>query len=152
MISAARFDQHIVHKFRHVSVYCDLDLWPKVINFNRIRASFVNSHLAKTAFKSVHPVGWNRQTHRQTTDTPTNCSENITPPRFHEGVKRKKETQRFCGNVKIVKLIDLSEVWQANAFSILHFSQNRSFPNRQTGRYALEMFIPENISKYIYIN
>ena len=34
--------------------HCDLDLWPKVNYFNRIRASAVSIHLAKTASKSVH--------------------------------------------------------------------------------------------------
>ena len=70
--------------------HCDLDLWPKVINFNRVPASGVSNRLAKTASKSVHTFGWNfvhkkNQTHRQT-DTQTNCSENITPPRFCGGV------------------------------------------------------------------
>ena len=67
-------------------------------NFNRVRASAVSNHLAKTASKSVHPFGWNfvqkksghtdthTQTHRHT-DTQTNCNENITQPRFRGGVK-----------------------------------------------------------------
>ena len=46
-------------------------LTPKVTNFNRIRASVLSNHLAKTAFKSVHPFGWNfvhkqSRKHRQT--------------------------------------------------------------------------------------
>ena len=81
-------------KLRH----CDLDLWPTVTNFNRVRASVLSKRLVKTASKSVHPFGWNfvhkkcrthRQTDRQTdthTDTQTNCNENITPPRFRGGV------------------------------------------------------------------
>ena len=48
----------------------------------------------KTASESVHPFGWNfvhkkraGHTHTHThTDTQTNCSENITPPRFRGGV------------------------------------------------------------------
>ena len=69
----------------------DLDLWPKITNFNRVRASVVSSHLARTASKSVHPFSWNfvykqSRTHRQT-HTQTNCSENITPPQFRWGVK-----------------------------------------------------------------
>ena len=63
-----------------------------VTNFNWVRASVVWNRLAKTASKSVHPFGWNfvhknirTDTHTQT-DTQTNCSENVTPPRFHGGV------------------------------------------------------------------
>ena len=79
----------------------DLDIWPKVTKFNRVRAIAGSSHLAKTASKSVHPFGWNFVhkkcwTHRHTdthTDTHThrhtNCSENISPPRFRVGVKNR---------------------------------------------------------------
>ena len=61
----------------------DLDLWPKVTNFNRVRVNTISSRLAKTASKSVHPFGWNSsqaksRTHTHT-HTQTNCSENITP-------------------------------------------------------------------------
>ena len=67
------------------------------ITFNRVSASAVSNHLAKTAskLKSVHLFGWNfvhkksghtdTQTDRHT-HTQTNCSENITPPRFRGGV------------------------------------------------------------------
>ena len=48
--------------------YCDLDLWPKVTNFHRVRASAISNHLAKTASKSVHPFGWNF-VHKKTSDT-----------------------------------------------------------------------------------
>ena len=75
-------------------------LWPKVTNFNRVWASALSNRLAKTAFKSMYPFGWNfvhkkraGHTHRQTdrqTDTQTNCSENITPPRFRGGIKKSK--------------------------------------------------------------
>ena len=70
----------------------DLDLWPKITKFNRVRASAVSNHLAKTASKSVHLFGWNFvhkkcRTHRHT-DTQTNWSENITPPRFRGGIKK----------------------------------------------------------------
>ena len=59
--------------------HCDLDLWPKVTKFNRVRASAENNHLSKTASKSVYPFGWNFvhkkcRTHRQSdrqTDTHT---------------------------------------------------------------------------------
>ena len=72
----------------------DLDLWPKVINFNRARTSVISNHLAKTASKSEHRSAGilftrklDTQTDRQTdTHTQTNCSENITPPRFRGGV------------------------------------------------------------------
>ena len=75
--------------------HCDLDLWPKVTKFNRVRATNGSNHLAKTASKLVHPFGWNfvhknfwTDTHTLT-DTQTNCSENITPPRFRGGVKKQ---------------------------------------------------------------
>ena len=79
--------------------HCDLDLWPKVTKFNRVRSSAISNHLAKTASKSVHPFGWNfvhkkcrtdRQTHTHT-HTETNWSENITPPWFRGGVKKQKK-------------------------------------------------------------
>ena len=74
-------------KLRH----CDLDLWTKVTNFNTIRASAVSYHLAKTASKLVQPFRWNfvhKQSRTHThTDTQTNCSENITPPRLRGGLK-----------------------------------------------------------------
>ena len=79
-----------------ILIHCDLDLWPKVTNFNRVRASVLCSHLAKIPSKLVYPFGWNfvhkkwaghththTHTHRQTdrqTDRQTNCSENITSP------------------------------------------------------------------------
>ena len=51
--------------------HCELDLWPKVTNFNRVWASLISNRLTKTASKSVHPFGWNfvhkqSWTHRQT--------------------------------------------------------------------------------------
>ena len=81
--------------YTYIFGHRDLDLWPKVTNFNRVRASVVSNHLAKTASKSVHSFRWNfvhkksghtdRHTHTHT-DTQTNCNENITPPRFRGGV------------------------------------------------------------------
>ena len=75
--------------------HCDLGLWPKVTNFNRVWASVLSDRLAKTASKSVYLFVWNfvhekwaGHTDRQT-DTQTNCSENITPPQFYWGVKMK---------------------------------------------------------------
>ena len=72
--------------------HCDLDLWFKVINFNRVQANAISNHLAKTAFKTVYPFGWNFvhwQTHTQTdrhtdthttttTHTGTNCNNHST--------------------------------------------------------------------------
>ena len=74
--------------------HCDLDLWPKVTKFNRVRAGAISNHLAKTASKSVHPFGLNfvhkkcrTDTHTHThTHTQTHWSENITPPRFRGGL------------------------------------------------------------------
>ena len=86
------FLANFFHHFTYIFGHGDLDLWRKVTNFNRVWASVLSSHLAKTASKSVHPFGWNfvhkkrtGHTHRQT-DTQTNCSENITPSRFRGGV------------------------------------------------------------------
>ena len=45
--------------FRYIFCHSDLDLWPKVTNFNRVWANVLSNHLAKTASKSVHPFGWN---------------------------------------------------------------------------------------------
>ena len=70
--------------------HCDLGPWPKVTVFNRVPASAVSSHLAKTASKSIHPFGWNfvhKKPSDTLTDTQTNWSENITPPWFRRGVK-----------------------------------------------------------------
>ena len=84
--------------------HCPLGLWPKVTNFNKVRASVVSNNLAKTVSKSVHQFGWNfvhkksghtdRHTHRHTdiqTHTQTNWSENITYPRFRGVVESSWE-------------------------------------------------------------
>ena len=90
--------------------HCDLDLWPKVTKFNRVRASAVSNHLVKTATKSVRPFGWNfvhkksGHTDRQT-DTHTDklqwkynpstiswrCNENCTSliPKGNSNYRRK---------------------------------------------------------------
>ena len=39
--------------------HCDLDLWFKVTNFNRVQVSVVSNRLAKTASKSVRLFDWN---------------------------------------------------------------------------------------------
>ena len=77
-------------KEKWVLRHCDLDLWSEVTEFNRVRASVISNHLAKTASKSVHPFSWNFVhkkcwTHRHTA-TQTNWSENVTPPLFRGGV------------------------------------------------------------------
>ena len=45
--------------FTHIFGHRDLDLWPKVTKFNRVRVSVISNHLAKTASISVHPFGLN---------------------------------------------------------------------------------------------
>ena len=45
--------------FTYIFGHRDLDLWFKVTKFNRVWASAVSNHIAKTASKSVHPFGWN---------------------------------------------------------------------------------------------
>ena len=61
--------------------------------------------------KSLYPFGWNfvhkqsrtdRQTYRHTqTDTQTNCSENITPPRL-----RGEEKKRWQSLVGVLQIYD----------------------------------------------
>ena len=74
--------------FRYIFCHSDLDLWPEVTNFYRIRASAISNYLAKTASKLVHSFGWTFVHKKRAghTHTQTNCSENIIPPRFHGGV------------------------------------------------------------------
>ena len=93
--------------FRYIFCHSDLDLRPKVTNFNRVLASTKSYHLAKTASKLVQSFGWNfvhkkraghtdRQTDTHThTDTQTNWSENITPPRFRGGVKTYSSSVQY---------------------------------------------------------
>ena len=54
-----------------LTLSCDLDLWPKVTNFNKVQACAVSNHLAKTASKSVHPLDWNFIHKQSRTDTHT---------------------------------------------------------------------------------
>ena len=63
--------------------HCDLDIWPKVTNFDRDWASAVSNHLAITASKSIHPFSWNfvhKKPSFTLTNTQTNWSEKVTPP------------------------------------------------------------------------
>ena len=55
--SFGQFNRHFVYKLKHVSGYCDLNLWPKITNFNRVRANAISNHLAKTTSKSLHTFG-----------------------------------------------------------------------------------------------
>ena len=94
------FGEFFFITFTYIFGHRDLDLWPKVTDFNRVWTSAISNHLAKTASKSVHPFGWNfvhtKSGHTDThTDTQTNCSENITPPRFHGGVIIWRSLQSF---------------------------------------------------------
>ena len=122
------FGEFFFFIFTYIFGHRDLDLWPKVTNFNRVWASVLRNYLAKTASKSVHPFGWNfvhknsghthTQTHRHTY-TQTNCNENITPPRFRGGVKMF--TFEFLANYfhKNVRYIfchsDLDGRWRSQA-------------------------------------
>ena len=45
--------------WRKKKILSHCDLWPKVTNFNRVRASVLSNRLVKTASKSVYPFGWN---------------------------------------------------------------------------------------------
>ena len=98
----------------------DHDLWPKVTNFNKVRASVLSNHLAKTASKSVHPFGWNfvhkkcrththtdTQTHRHTDKlkwkyNPSTISWRCNNPSTislrckNKRVKNKRELYIFC--------------------------------------------------------
>ena len=51
--------------------HSDLDLGPKITNFDKIWASAVSNHLAKIASKSVHPFGWNFVHKQSRTNTHT---------------------------------------------------------------------------------
>ena len=91
--------------------HCDLDLWPKVTNFNRVPASSISNHLEKTASKSVHPFSWNfvykqspthTHTHRQ-----TDCSENVTPPQFRGSVKNKKHSENEDTSTSVTFNLDV---------------------------------------------
>ena len=97
-------------------------LWPwpspKVTNFHRVLANVVKNFLAKSASKSVHPFGWkfgHKQTDRQA-DTHTNCSKNITPPRFCGSVK----THRIGLSVRLTfcSLIDRQTAIKYNSSTI----------------------------------
>ena len=76
-------------KKKWILSYCHLDLWPKVTYFKRVRASVLSNCLAKTTSKLVHSFSWNFVHKKSWTHTQTNCSENITPPWFHVGVKKR---------------------------------------------------------------
>ena len=59
--------------FEYIFYHSDLDLRPKVINFNRVRGNVISNYLAKTASKSVYRFDRhfvNKRTDRQT-DTHT---------------------------------------------------------------------------------
>ena len=45
--------------FRYIFCHSDLDPWPKVTNFNRVRASAISNYLAKSSSKLVHSFEWN---------------------------------------------------------------------------------------------
>ena len=91
----------------------DRDLWPKVTNFNRVRASAVSNSLVKTASKSVQPFD-QHFVHRWTdryTHTQTNWSKNITFPRFCGGVKTVKLKERIMLKMLNEQSWDSSVVW-----------------------------------------
>ena len=127
-------------KKKWVLRHCDLDLWPKVTNFNRVRASAISNHLAKTASKSVHPFGWNFvhkkiRTHRQKdrkTHTQTTCSKNITPPRVCGGVTKMQDIYMSI-HLFIIWSIILPEAacfdWWIQNFSILNIFFSHSLKN-----------------------
>ena len=60
------------HEEKWIFSHCDLDIWSKVTNFNRVWDSMVSNRLAKTASKSVHPFGWNFVHKQSRTHTQTN--------------------------------------------------------------------------------
>ena len=74
-----------LYHFFHVSGNCEFDIWPNVINFNRVRIRAIDYHITKTASKSMYLFACNsdhwqidRHTHTHThlhTHKHTNCSQ-----------------------------------------------------------------------------
>ena len=91
--------------------HSDLDLWPKVTNSNRVQASAVSNYLAKNMSKSVHLSGWNFVHKQSFTDTHTNWSENITPPRFRGGVTKWLNLNLYTWNWISAKLLQKLFFW-----------------------------------------
>ena len=73
-----------IMKKKWILHHCDLYLWPKVTNFNRVWASVVSNHLAKTAFKLVHQFRLNFFFYRPTHRHAHKLKKNIAPPWFVE--------------------------------------------------------------------
>ena len=138
--------------FTYIFGHRDLDLWPKVTNFNRVRASVVSSHLAKTASKSVHPFGWNfvhknpGHSHTQT-DTQTNCSENITPPRFRGGVKK---SSKLITRLHCLVQIDLSQycIFKSVSSMTSHYTTNP--PLRDSNRLWRILKWPDSVIIHLF--
>ena len=81
-------------KKKRVLRHCDLDLWPKVTKFNRVRASavrrkqpFSKNRVQIGASVLLEFCSQEKLDTKTDTHTQTNCSENITPPRLRGGVK-----------------------------------------------------------------
>ena len=54
-----RYTVKLTENYKEKMNFVPLWPWPKVTNFNRVQASVLSNRLAKTASKSVHPLGWN---------------------------------------------------------------------------------------------
>ena len=84
--------------FTYIFGHRDLDIWPKVTKFNRVRASVISNHLAKTASKSVHPFGWNLftripDTHTQTHRHTDKLQWKYNPSKISLRCKKKKKSR-----------------------------------------------------------
>ena len=89
--------------FTYIFGHRDLDLWPKVTKFNRVRAKqpFSENRVQIGASVRLEFCSQEFRTHRQTdrhAHTQTNWSENITPPRFRGGVKSLPIDLNFFGH------------------------------------------------------
>ena len=98
-------------KKKWVLHHCDLDLWPKVTNFNRNRASVISNHSAKTTSKSLHPAGilFTRNTDTQT------------------------DTQTYTHTDKLKWKYNPSTIsWRCNNFMMLAITTNKRFITTMT--------------------
>ena len=82
--------------------HCDLDLWPKVTKFNRVRARAVSNHLAKIASKSLHPFDWNFVHKKCQTQTDTHTAKRPSSPAGLAG----RSAEQACKLVMIRKNIE----------------------------------------------
>ena len=82
-ICSYTFSLQLIHLYVFAKILC---------NFNRVWASAISSHLAKTASKSVHPLGWNFVHKQSRTDRQTNRHTH-THTHTHTYIQRQTKTK-----------------------------------------------------------